>query len=249
MAQIFNEITKEAWGLLERKIITGFNKEEDGFLNCVSLFVKYYHTNREHIEDFKKDISWAFKKRFEYGLSHQEHFKEGLFLWEYGFIHDENNQYFYILKKNNGYKTKEISFKDIIPQPKEGFYIAKDKASIVDFKITTGEEANFVVDYIRKNYSRLFYKNSRLEQQRVKDKRSHKIPLIVVKDSKNLITDKSSLKEVVNLKFIKEGICLQSLILPSRLKKIFAKLSQYPCEFQVVKEKRYVTPEVFYGYF
>ena len=94
---------------------------------------------------------------------------------------------------------------------------------------------------MREKFSKKIFRDGKLVDNPVIDERCHQIPLFIVKDSDDIIEDKSGLVKIINLRFIKEDRVLQSLIKPEELKKILARFGTFECELK--KENRYVSLE------
>lgn len=124
-----------------------------------------------------------------------------------------------------------------------GFIIARDYTKVLDIIISEGKEGEFLYKFLREKCSKKIFKEGILVDNPVIDERCHQIPLFIVKDSNNLIEDKSGLIQVINLKFIKEENVLQSLIKPEELSRILTRFGTFDCEFELKKENRYVSLE------
>jgi hypothetical protein len=126
-----------------------------------------------------------------------------------------------------------------------GFIVAKDYAKIIDFIPSNGAEAKEICHFLRFNASKLLLgpDGNYIENPDFLDEGCHKVPLFIVKDQKNLITDKQDLVEVINLKFRKGDNILQSLMSQNQLRRVLTGLATFDCEFELQKEIRYVSPE------
>ncbi len=243
-----DRLTLEALTLIENKVISGFNEEKDNFLNNVALYVKYYHNMEPHIRDFRNHMKLRFEEKFEKEIKCREHYKTGYFRWLYDFDDVEGNEYYFIEKEKGIGKAVKVLHSEILKNPRQGFYVAKDRAKILDFTIESGDEANFIVAVARKEFSKMIYSDGKMKPQKVEDARSHKIPLLVVKDKDYLVKDRDQFEEISNLKFLKGERCFQTLIKNENVPRIMKKIGQFTCEFQVIRETRLVTKEFYHAY-
>lgn len=75
--EIFDSTTLEGLGLLEKRLISGFNIEDGESLSAISLYLKYYHNSPEHIIFLIKAINNGFKERFNKNPTVSYHEKKG----------------------------------------------------------------------------------------------------------------------------------------------------------------------------
>jgi len=239
----FDKTTLEGLIFLDKGIISGFNKENDEFLNTISLNIKYYHGIQGHIHFLMNRVHEEFKVRFGKEPEIREHDKVGVFRWEPYFDLEEGYTYFVVTKKD-AYNVTEISAADLASYNTRGFMVATSRDKIIDFIIHSGSEGEFIHKYLRKyTQKKLLVDGKLVDNPDVIDERCYQIPLFVVKDTEGIIQDKSGLVEVINIKFLKEGVCLQSLVKSDDVRKIFTKLGSFGCDFELKKEARYVSSE------
>jgi len=240
----FTETTLEALLFLDKGLISGFNIENDNFLNAISLHVKYYHNIEQHIVNLRKKLSAEISKKFGYTPEIVEHDKIGIFRWESYFDFVKDNKYYSVRKNGDFYTTQEIPEVDIINFNQDGFMVAQDSTKILSFLVNSGEEGAFIYNYLRNYVSKKQLINEELvDNPDVILTDSHQVPLFVVKDGDGVIENKSDLVEVANLKFMKKDECLQTLVKINDLRRIFHRFGGFQCEFELKKEIRYVSPE------
>ncbi len=240
----FDKTTLEGLIFLDKKLLTGFNIEDDNFLSAVSLCVKYYHNVDEHIKRFISELSTDFEKKFGKKSASQEHQKTGVFRWEKYFDDEEGNKYFIVEKTGKTYTAKPSTYEEAMKYAGPGFIITKDKCKIIDFLVENQEEAKATYQFIRHRASGQIMKDGKLvNNPECNITKSHHVPLIVVKDEKNLLKETPNLVQVVNLKFRKEETTLQSLVRQEDVSRIFRQVGAFDCAFELTKEKRYVTEE------
>ncbi len=244
--QIFDRVTLEGLVLLEKRLISGFNLEDDEFLNVISLNLKYYHNSFEHIQFLIEILNEEVKKRFNKGLKITNHKKVGIFRWEKYFDNELGNEYFIVERKKGKLEITPISYPNTKEYRGSGFIIVRDYSQVLDLLISEGKEGEFLYQFLREKCSKKIFRDNKLVDNPVIDERCQQIPLFTIKDIDNLIEDKSGIVEVVNLKFIKEDKTLQSLIKPKELKRILTKFGTFECEFKLEKENRYVSLEFNY---
>ena len=239
----FDKTTLEGLVFLEKGVVSGFNKEDDEFLNAISLNVKYYHSILEHITLVTRKIREEFKGRFGKEPEIREHSKIGIFRWETYFDIDQSYRYF-VVTKSHPFVVVEIMPGEVSTYAGKEFLVATSQDKIIDFIIRSGPEGELIYKYLRMHSQKKLLADGKLiDNPEVIDERCHQIPLFVVNDKDGLIQDKSGLVEVTNLKFQKEGICLQSLVKPGEVRKILARLGSFDCDFTLRKETRYVSLE------
>lgn len=241
--KIFNTSTLEGLIFLEKTLISGFNLEDDDFLNVISLNLKYYHNSPEHILFLTEMLSTEFKKRFNTTLRTKIHEKTGIFRWEQYFDDEPGYAYFIVERKEGKVTTTAISHYHALTYNVPGFVIAKDHIKVLDLFPANGQEGEFLYTFLREKCSKKIFREDQLVDNPAIDEQCHQVPLFVVKDYDNLIKDKSGLVKVVNLKFIKKGVTLQSLVTPVDFHKILARFRTFECEFELKKETRYVSLE------
>lgn len=239
----FDHVTLEGLELLEKRLISGFNLENDEFLSAISLNLKYYHNSPEHMLFLIEYLNKEFKEKFNKNPKIINHEKTGIFRWEKYFDDEPGNEYFIAERKKGRLDTSPIKYVDIKEYDGQGFIIAKDYAKVLDLIISDGKEGEFLYKFMREKCSKKILKEGKLVDNPVIDEKCHQIPLFIVKDSDNLIEDKSGLVQVINLRFIKENKILQSLIKPEELSKILTRFGSFECEFELRKENRYVSLE------
>ncbi len=240
------ETTLEALIFIDKGLISGFNIEDDNFLNAVSLHVKYYHNIEQHIANLRKLLSNEISRKFGYAPEIVEHDKIGIFRWKSYFDFVEDNKYYAVIKRGDLYIAEEIS-RDVVLNfnDKDRFIIAQDSTKILSFLVDSGEEGAFIYKYLRNYVSKKHLVNGELvHNPNVILTDSHQVPLFVIKDGDDIIQDKSDLVEVANLKFTKKDECLQTLVKINDLRRIFHRFGGFQCEFELKKEIRYVSPEL-----
>lgn len=239
----FDQITLEGLVFLEKGVVSGFNIENDEFLNAISLNVKYYHSTPEHIQFLTTRLCEEFRRRFGKEPEIMKHDKVGVFRWEPYFDLEAEYKYFAVIG-NGAYTVTEIPSETLSSYTGSGFLIASSQDRIINFIIRSGPEGEFVYKYLRRHAQKRILVNGRLvDNPNVIDGKCHQIPLFIVKDTEGLIQDKSGLVEVVNLKFLKGDRCLQSLVKPLEVGKIFERLGGFDCDFELRREARYVSLE------
>ena len=240
----FSKTTLEGLVFLEKGLISGFNIENDDFLNAISLNTKYYHNVPEHIKNLLAQINEKIYEKLGITPEIKEHSKTGVFKWHPSFRHMPGNRYFEIKRTRNRVTVAPITVKKMKKYDGTGLLISKDKTKIISFLPTCSEEAQEICYFLRNRTGKKIMSDKGLIRNVEKlDKYCHEIPLFIVKDSEEVIADKDGLVEVVNLKFKKNEEILQTLINKRNLKRVLSKFSLFDCEFELHKEKRYVSEE------
>ncbi len=240
----FSQTTLDGLVFIEKGLISGFNLENDDFLNAISLNTKYYHNVPEHIKNLVEYINKEIRKKFGKIPEIEEHSKTGVFKWHSSFRHMKGNRYFEIIQAEKELKVAPITIKDMKRYSGNGLLIARDKTKIVSFLPNCSEEALQICSLLRDKAGKKIISNGVLiNNANYLDKYCHEIPLFIVKDQDNVIEDKAGLVEVVNLKFKKNEEILQSLVSKRNLRRILPKFALFDCEFELHKEKRYISEE------
>ncbi|MBN1644594.1 hypothetical protein JW851_00960 [Candidatus Woesearchaeota archaeon] len=245
----FSKTTLEGLIFLERELVSGFNIENDDFLNAISLNVKYYHNVPKHIKNVINKIEKEIKFYFQRSPALKEHSKIGIFKWQPYFDHEKGNKYYIIQKTAGEINVIPLSIKEMKEYKGNNLLIACDKTRIITFLPLCEQEAQVIYQFLRNKTSKKIISSdgSLINNIGYIDEKCHQVPLFVIKDQNNFIKDKRDLIEVVNLKFKKAGETLQSLITKKKLRKVLSAFANFDCEFKLYKEKRYVSPE-FHSY-
>lgn len=242
---VFSKTTLDGLIFLEKELISGFNIENDDFLNSISLNVKYYHNVPEHIKNvinqIKKEVGVKFNRR----LLLEEHLKTGVFKWEPYFDHEQGNKYYLIQKNDGEIKVIPLTIQEMRNYDGSDLLIARDKTRVITFLPLCNNEARLIYQFLRKKASKkIISEDGSLKNNTgYIDDKCHQVPLFIIKDQDNLIKDKEDLIEVVNLKFKKGNEILQSLITKKKLRRVLSAFANFDCEFKLYREKRYVSPE------
>ncbi len=241
----FSQTTLEGLIFLEKELISGFNIENDDFLNAISLNVKYYHNVPDHIKNLIKQISKEVYSNLKRNPVLKEHSKIGIFKWEPYFDHEKGNKYFEVQRKRRKINIIPLTIKEMKEYKGSNLLIARDKTKIITFLPLCDKEALAIYQFLRNKASKKIISNngSLINNVNYLDEKCHKVPLFIIKDQDNLIKNKKNLVEVVNLKFKKEEEILQSLVTKEKLGKILSNFANFDCEFELHREKRYVSPE------
>ncbi|RLE39663.1 hypothetical protein DRJ17_00525 [Candidatus Woesearchaeota archaeon] len=229
-----DKVVIEGLKLIDKIKISGFNIEDDLFLNEISIHVKYYHSVKQHIDNIKQHLQTEFfnKDKVEYVL--REHLKDGLFKWEKRFKHQEDYKYIVLIKKGQEHVIKRINYDETFDYIDTNLVMAVSKNHVLTYTLDNDYILNFLEILINSTDPSMSPVNDWCDE----------VPLIVFKDKQNIITLDDKLKnnfgEAINIKFIKDKYCIQSLQTTEKAEKALKRLVKYECDFRIEKERRLV---------